>query len=86
MTRDVMLGQDNIENIIFAFMFERTLKQITIFVKYSDEKNMELAKEIISFYAVLWKTGIEISDLEQTFREDSILTNAGVEFWSEITK
>ena len=50
MKRDEFLGQDPEQKIIFAFLFSRNQKAISLFIKYSDEKTLEIAKQTIALH------------------------------------
>ena len=84
MKRDEFLGQDPERKIIFAFLFGRNQKAISLFIKYSDENTLEIAKQTISFHAIFWHSGVSVADLKAVFENDPGLVNSGMEFWTEI--
>ncbi len=45
MRRDKFVGQDPNEKIVFAFLFEKNDKKISLFIKYDDEKDLEYAQQ-----------------------------------------
>ncbi|NNH37008.1 hypothetical protein HLH12_16000 [Acinetobacter sp. NIPH 2377] len=86
MKRDEFLGQDPERKIVFAFLFSRNQKAISLFIKYSDEKTLQIAKQAISLHILFWHSGVKVTDLKEAFESDPRLVNSGVEFWAEIVK
>ena len=86
MKRDEFLGQDPERKIVFAFLFSRNQKAISLFIKYSDEKTLEIAKQTIALHILFWHSEVSVSDLKEVFEKDPGLVNSGMEFWTEIVK
>jgi hypothetical protein len=86
MKRSEFLGQDPEQKIIFAFLFNRNQKAISLFIKYSDEKTLEIAKQTITLHIIFWHSGVSAADLKEVFKKDPSLVNSGMEFWTEIVK
>jgi hypothetical protein len=86
MKRSEFLGQDPEQKIIFAFLFNRNQKIISLFIKYSDEKTLEIAKQTIALHLIFWHSGVSVADLKEVFEKDPGLVNSGMEFWTEIFK
>ena len=86
MKRDEFLGQDPERKIIFAFLFSRNQKVISLFIKYSDEKTLEIAKQTITFHVLFWHSGVSVAALKAVFENDPGLVKSGIEFWTEITE
>jgi hypothetical protein len=86
MKRSEFLGQDPEQKIIFAFLFNRNQKIISLFIKYSDEKTLEIAKQTIALHLIFWHSGVSVADLKEVFEKDPCLVNSDMEFWTEIFK
>ncbi|WP_425919506.1 hypothetical protein [Acinetobacter sp. TSRC1-2] len=86
MKRDEFLGQDPERKIIFAFLFSRNQKAISLFIKYSDERTLQIAKQTIALHILFWHSGVSVADLKEVFENDPGLVNSGMEFWTEIVK
>jgi len=84
MKRSEFLGQDPEQKIIFAFLFNRNQKTISLFIKYSDEKTLEIAKQTIALHLIFWHSGASVADLKEVFEKDPGLVNSGMKFWTEI--
>lgn len=80
MKRGEFLGQDHERKIFFAFLLRRNQKAISLFIKYSDEKTLQIAKQAISLNSIFWHSGVSVTDLKEAFESDSRLINSGVEF------
>jgi len=57
MKRDEVLGQDPERKIVFAFLFSRSQKAISLFIKYSDERILQIAKQTIALHILFWHSG-----------------------------
>lgn len=86
MKRDEFLGQDPEQKIVFAFLFKKNQKAISLFIKYSDEKTLEIAKQTIALHILFWHSEVSVADLKEVFEKDPGLINSGMEFWTEIVK
>ena len=86
MKRGEFLGQDYERKIVFAFLFRRNQKAMSLFIKYSDEKPLQIVKQAISLHIIFWHSGVSVTDLKEAFESDPSLINSGVEFWAEIVK
>ena len=86
MKRDEFLGQDPERKIIFAFLFSRNQKAISLFIKYSDERTLQIEKQTIALHILFWHSGVSVTDLKEVFENDPGLVNSGMEFWTEIVK
>lgn len=83
MKRDEILGHDPSEKIIFCFLFENDEKVISLFVRYSDENTMNIAKQSVTLHSLFWKSDTSAQNLKELFESDPSLVNLGVEFWAE---
>lgn len=83
MKRNEILGYDPSEKIIFCFLFENEEKVISLFVRYSDEYKMSIAKQSIALHSLFCKSDTSAQDLKELFETDPSLVNLGVEFWAE---
>lgn len=86
MKRDKLLGIDPSEKIIFAFLFEKDQKVLSLFAKYTDENSQHIIKQSISLDVFFWEQGATIIDIKTIFEQDLKLKELGLEFWAEITK
>ena len=84
MNRDEILGYDPSEEIIFGIFFENDAKVISLFVRYSDENTMNIAKRSINLHSLFWKSGTSAQTLKELFEADPSLVNLDVKFWAEI--
>lgn len=84
MKRDEFLGQDPERKIVFAFLFGSNKKAISLFIKYSDEKTLQIAKQAISLHVIFWHSGVSVTNLKEVFEKDPGLINSRMEFWTEI--
>lgn len=86
MKRDTLLGIDPSEKTVFAFLFEKDQKVLSLFAKYTDESNEPIAKQFIALEANFWKQGATILDIKTRFEQDMNQMALDVEFWVEIMK
>lgn len=86
MKRDTLLGIDPSQKTVFAFLFEKDQKILSLFAKYTDESNEPIAKQIIALEAMFWKQGASILDIKTRCEQNLNLMALDVEFWVEIMK
>ncbi len=81
MKRDKFLGQDPNEKIVFAFLFEKNNKKISLFIKYDDEKDIEYAQQLIMLYSIFWESGSPLNDLVVGFERDTNHQASALKLW-----
>ncbi|TCB50067.1 hypothetical protein E0H80_09540 [Acinetobacter sp. ANC 4779] len=86
MKRDGFLGQDPERKIIFAFLFSKNQKVLSLFIQYSDENTLQIAKQTIALHIIFWHSGGSAAHLKEVFEHDPSLVSSGMKFWTECVK
>ena len=86
MKRDKILGFDPREKIVFAFLYEKDQKALSLFARYTTESTQQEIQHSLALNALFWEQGAALMDIKQLFEEDFKLKELKVELWTEISK
>jgi len=84
--RDKILGFDPREKIVFAFLYEKDQKALSLFARCSNESTQQAIQHCMALNALFWEQGAALMDIKQLFEEDFKLKELKVEHWTEISK
>ena len=66
MNRDKFFGIDA-KNNGFLFLLENNDKKLSLFIEYTNEENLELAKQDLALYGIFWDTGSTVEAIINSF-------------------
>ena len=56
-----------IKNNGFLFLLENNDKKLSLFIEYTNEENLELAKQDLALYGMFWDTGSIVESIINSF-------------------
>ena len=66
MNREKLFGIDH-KNNGFLFLLENNDKKLSLFIEYTNEENLELAKQDLALYGMFWDTGSIVESIINSF-------------------
>ena len=51
----------------FLFLLENNDKKVSLFIEYTNEENLELAKQDLALYGMFWDTGSIVESIINSF-------------------
>lgn len=67
MNREKFFGIDAKKQWVFVFLSENHDKKLSLFIEYTNEENLELAKEDLGLYGIFWDTGSSVEAIINLF-------------------
>ena len=67
MNRDKFFGIDAKKQWVFVFLLENNDKKLSLFIEYTNEENLELAKQDLVLYGIFWDTGSTVEAIINSF-------------------
>ena len=55
MNREKLFGIDHKKQWVFIFLLENNDKKLSLFIEYTNEENLELAKQDLALYGMFWE-------------------------------
>lgn len=82
MNRNIFFGIDHTKKLVFVFLQENGSRKLSLFIEYSNEENMHLAKQDLGIYAMFWKSNTSIQDMISLY-DINPSKKLGLETWIE---
>ena len=67
MNREKLFGIDHKKQWVFIFLLENNDKKLSLFIEYTNEENLELAKQDLALYGMFWDTGSIVESIINSF-------------------
>ena len=67
MNREKLFGIDHKKQWVFIFLLENNDKKLSLFIEYTNEENLELAKQDLALYGIFWDTGSTVEAIINSF-------------------
>ena len=67
MNREKLFGLDHKKQWVFIFLLENNDKNLSLFIEYTNEENLELAKQDLALYGMFWDTGSIVESIINSF-------------------
>ena len=67
MNREKLFGIDHKKQWVFIFLLENNDKKLSLFIEYTKEENLELAKQDLALYGMFWDTGSIVESIINSF-------------------
>ena len=68
MNREKLFGIDHKkQQWVFIFLLENNDKKLSLFIEYTNEENLELAKQDLALYGMFWDTGSIVESIINSF-------------------
>ena len=67
MNREKLFGIDHKKQWVFIFLSENNDKKLSLFIEYTNEENLELAKQDLALYGMFWDTGSIVESIINSF-------------------
>ena len=67
MNREKLFGIDHKKQWVFIFLLENNDKKLSLFIEYTNEENLELAKQVLALYGMFWDTGSIVESIINSF-------------------
>ena len=84
MNRDKFFGIDDEKKWVFVFLLEGHDKKLSLFIEYTSEENLKLAKQDLGLYELFWGSGSTIEEMINLF-EINPSKRLGLKTWYELT-
>ena len=67
MNREKLFGIDHKKQWVFIFLLENNDKKLSLFIEYTNEENLELAKQDLALYGMFWDTASSVQPIINSF-------------------
>ena len=82
MNREKLFGIDHKKQWVFIFLLENNDKKLSLFIEYTNEENLELAKQDLALYGMFWDTGSIVESIINSF-DINLSKKLGLKTWYE---
>ena len=83
MNREKLFGIDHKKQWVFIFLLENNDKKLSLFIEYTNEENLELAKQDLALYGMFWDTGSIVESIINSFDINPSKKKLGLKTWYE---